>query len=386
MPKAIRTLLKVILGVVIACAAAFAAYAIYLEVGYYRIPDGQEISNEGTQSAADSTDPAADSATNTLQAGQTYTALTYNIGFGAYTPDYTFFMDTGVMADGTPTRGTSGKAASKESVVTCTEGDINVVTTAASGTSPDFVLLQEVDDDSDRSYHVNQRQMLEEALTEDAAYFASNFHSGFLAYPIPDFHGSVSAGLLTLSDVTATNVTRRSYPIDESWPTKFFDLDRCFVVLRYPVSDGHELVLINSHMSAYDEGGTVREQQLALLTEVLSEERAKGNYVIAGGDWNHALCGSVDLYPSEQQVPSWVAVLDESDLPEGFSVVRPINLEQVASCHGDDIPYEKGVTYTVTVDGFIVSDNVTATDETLDLGFEYSDHNPVLLSFSLMEE
>ena len=48
-------------------------------------------------------------------------------------------------------------------------------------------------------------------------------------------------------------------------------------------------MLINLHMSAYDEGGTIRAKQLEMLNAVLSEERAAGNYVIAGGDFNHCL-------------------------------------------------------------------------------------------------
>lgn len=36
------------------------------------------------------------------------------------------------------------------------------------------------------------------------------------------------------------------------------------------------------------------------------------------------------------------------------------------------------------IDGFIISPNVELLDvETLDLGFENSDHNPVIISFSL---
>jgi len=69
----------------------------------------------------------------------------------------------------------------------------------------------------------------------------------------------------------------------------------------------------------------------------MSEERAKGNYVIAGGDWNHAILGSLTLYPSVQQIPDWVAELKDSDLPEGFSVVAPDNLTDVPTCRGDDI-------------------------------------------------
>ena len=171
--------------------------------------------------------------------------------------------------------------------------------------------------------------------------------------------------------------------MDESFPTKFFDLDRCFAMLRIPVADGHELVLVNSHMSAYDAGGGSRARQLAMLGDVLSSERARGNYVIAGGDWNHALCGSLELYPSRQQVPDWVAVMDDGDLPQGFSVVRAQNLEEVASCRGDDIPYQPGVSYQTTVDGCIVSDNVSATATNVDTGFATSDHNPVALRFSL---
>ena len=79
----------------------------------------------------------------------------------------------------------------------------------------------------------------------------------------------------------------------------------------------------------------------------MSEEAAAGNYVIAGGGWNHALCGSLEMYESQQQVPPWVSTLDESELPSGFS------------------------------------DNVTATAENINAGFTYSDNNPVKLTFTL---
>jgi hypothetical protein len=54
-----------------------------------------------------------------------------------------------------------------------------------------------------------------------------------------------------------------------------------------------------------------------------------------------------------------------------------------ATCRGVDIPYEEGFTYRVAVDGFIVSDNVTATAENINAGFAYSDNNPVKLTFTL---
>ena len=369
MPKALKTILKIILIVIIAIVVVVGGYIAYLMLTYNRIADGEPVPVENNLPA-----------TATLATGKQYTAVTYNIGFGAYTPDYTFFMDEGYMADGTYKVGEHSVAVSKESVIACTEGAISEV----EALDPDFILLQEVDTDSTRSYQVNQKEAFESAFSDDASAFAVNFHSAFLAYPISEMHGIVNAGLLSLSDTHVDSAERRSYPVDESFPTKFFDLDRCFLVEHIPVEGGHELVLINSHMSAYDEGGLIRQQQLELLCSVLEKEVGEGDYVIVGGDWNHALAGSVELYESQQLVPPWVFEFDETVLPAGFSVVAADNLADVPTCRGDDIPYEKGVTYTTTVDGFIVSDNVKATARNIDTGFEYSDHNPVLPTFELL--
>lgn len=366
MPKALKRTLQVI-GILLAVVIiVVGGYIVYLETTYYRIADETTVDIDNNPSAV-------------LKAGTEYSATTYNIGFGAYTPDYTFFLDEGVMADGTKTVGEHSTAASRESVEACTEGAIKTIT----GLKPDFVLLQEVDTDSTRSYNVNQKAAFEGAFPTFSSAFAVNFHSGFLAYPFNDPHGTVNAGLLVLGDAQASSATRYSYPIDEAFPTKFFDLDRCFIVERLPVEGGKELVLINSHMSAYDEGGLIRALQLELLTGVLSKEAAAGNYVIAGGDWNHALCDSATMYESGFQVPPWVSTFDDSLLPDGFSVVRADNIESVPTCRNNDVPYEKNYTYTVTIDGFIVSDNVKASAQNIDTGFAFSDHNPVLLTFEL---
>ena len=43
-----------------------------------------------------------------------------------------------------------------------------------------------------------------------------------------------------------------------------------------------------------------------------------------------------------------------------------------------------GKTYVVTLDGFIISDNVEMTSyEVADTGFAYSDHQPVIMKFML---
>lgn len=357
-----------IITLVILAILAVGGYALYLETHYYRIADNQQETIAGNQSSI-------------LQAGKTYRASTYNVGFGAYTPDYTFFMDEGIMADGKKTIGSESRAESKQSVINCTNGDISLIKSL----NVDFALFQEVDENSTRSFYVNQRQAFEQAFENYGSIFSKNFHAPFLMYPPTNPHGSVQSGILTLSKYAVTNAERRSYPIDESFPTKYFDLDRCFDIMRIPVNNGRELVLINSHMSAYDKGGLVRKEQLALLRNCLAEECSKGNYVVCGGDWNHALGGSEKLYPSKQLVPPWVSVLNDSDLPAGFRYVKANNFAEVPTCRGVDIPYEKGVTYTCTIDGFFVSDNVAAEATHIDNEFRYSDHNPVMLTFSLQK-
>lgn len=56
------------------------------------------------------------------------TVSTFNVGFGAYSPDYTFFMDEGYSMDGTKTVGTYGKGESKEDVQKNTNGIKSVIT------------------------------------------------------------------------------------------------------------------------------------------------------------------------------------------------------------------------------------------------------------------
>ncbi len=372
-----KRVLKFVLSFVLVFAVITTSYFGYMEFEYYRIEDNV---TEEVKGSAQHTEP--------LKLGQAYTTATYNIGFGAYTPDYTFFLDTGVMNDGTETVGTLSKAVSKRSVVNCTKGDIDLMKNGirvgdTEARQPDFMLLQEVDVAATRSHWVNQVEMFKEAFGGYDSVFSTNFHSPYLIVPLNDPHGSVHAGLLTLSNHKITSAVRRSYPIDQSWPDKYADLDRCFLITRMPVENGKEFVLVNSHMSAYDANGSSRARQIALLNEFLTDEYSKGNYVVVGGDWNQALCGSVELYESQQKRPEWVTVINEDDVPAGFSVVCPDNLNDVATCRGADIPYEKGVTYRVTIDGFIISDNIDARAMTLDNEFKYSDHNPQFAEFIL---
>lgn len=348
-------------------------YVTYLSANYYRIRDNQVLTIENNQTA----DIALDT---------TYSISTFNIGFGAYDREFDFFMDSGVMADGTVVSGTRAKAESKERVLENTNGAIDIIENLAT----DFVFLQEVDTDSTRSYFVNQYEMFQNALEGYSSSFASNFHTGYLIYPFNDHIGSIQSGIATFSKYEIAESVRRSFPVDESFVNKFFDLDRCFVVNRLNIEGSDkQLVLVNLHMSAYDEGGVIRAQQLEMLKNFISAEYSKGNYVIAGGDWNHDIADSLEYFPSQQQIPAWVQQITEEDIPDGFSFAKTLN---APTCRAAEMPYTEGVNYTVVIDGFLVSDNIQIetisnidTINGKDTSFLYSDHNAVKMSFTLLE-
>ena len=84
MGRVVKRILWVLLALVLAVVLVVGGYVLYMVLQYSRIPDGQALTVQNGQTAQ-------------LQLGQNYTAATYNIGFGAYNPDFSFFMDTGTM-------------------------------------------------------------------------------------------------------------------------------------------------------------------------------------------------------------------------------------------------------------------------------------------------
>lgn len=340
-------------------------YVTYLSCTYYRIEDFQSIETTNNK-------------TVNLALNNEYKISTYNIGFGAYTPEFDFFMDSGEMLDGKKVQGKGSRAKNKQTVLDNTNGAIQEIQRL----DTDFAFFQEVDTKSDRSHFVNQYKMLQNSFTEYSSSFASNFHSGFLFYPLTNPHGSVNSGIATFSKYKVDESVRRSFPIDNGFFSKFFDLDRCFQINRLSISEtDKELVLINLHLSAYDEGGKIRALQLSMLKEILLEEYEKGNYVIAGGDWNHDIAESLHTFDTKQKVPKWVHQMKHEDIPEGFSFQTT---KDVPTCRSTDMPYKEGINYTAVLDGFLVSNNITLSSvENINTNFLFSDHNPVQMSFIL---
>ncbi len=367
MKKTLRIISSLLLSVLIVGVVLAVVFLSYLSINYTRIGNVDLNVNNNQE--------------NILTINDTYSISTYNIGFGAYDREFSFFMDQGLTLDGEVIQGEYGKAVSKDNVLKNTNGSISILEYLNS----DFMLLQEVDTNSSRSYKVNQSKLIEEHFENYASTFSSNFHSGYLPYPLHDMHGVVNSGIQTLSKYKINNSTRVELPVTTAFIDKFFDLDRCLNITRYNIeSTEKELVIINCHLSAYDEGGVYRALQVELLTNLLKEEYNKGNYVIAGGDFNHEIANS--NFPTIKQTPVWIQELTNEDLPEGFSI-QSSNLNP--TCRDSDSPYKYTESYIAVVDGFITSSNIEVSyiknivemnDE--DITFLYSDHNAVKIEFS----
>ena len=374
-----KKVIKITGIILLALVIVLAAYIIYLYASYHRIPDNQELQVEEISQNTE--------AGNELTTEKNYSALTYNIGFGAYTPDFSFFMDGGK----------SSWAKSKDSVKETIKGAGELVASK----DPDFALVQEIDLDATRSYHVNEYSILKENIPAYNCVFAQNYDSAFLFYPFTQPHGKSKAGLALFSKYPITGSLRRSFPISTSF-TKFFDLDRCYSISRVPVDNGKELVIFELHMSAYGNSDAIREGQIRMLSEDMQKEYEAGNYVICGGDFNHDLkaadtqskasdaSNNTQTDPGDSAEPeSWAYPFPRSELPEHFSFC----LDQLSedeknnlwnSARNADMEYVPGETYTVTLDGFIISDNVECTKyENVNTGYSYSDHDPVYMEFQL---
>ena len=267
--------------------------------------------------------------------------------------------------------------------------NLDAITAFVSGADAQLVLLQEVDLDATRTYHVDESRLLRSAFPEDAydSVVCMNYDSPFLMYPLTQPHGRSKSALMTLSAWDASGASRVSLPVEESL-MKLLDLDRCYCVVRIPVADGRDLVLYNAHLSAYTSDGSVATEQLRLLISDMQAEYERGSWCLAAGDFNKDLLGDSSVwFGKTDQTFSWAQPIDMT-LFDGvdISLFAPLDEDNpVPSCRNADSPYHDGQ-YTLTVDGFMISPNISVESAAvLDTSFAYSDHNPVLIRFTLKD-
>ena len=120
--------------------------------------------------------------------------------------------------------------------------------------------------------------------------------------------------------------------------------------------------------------------------DLVREEYEKGNYVIAGGDFNQTFPGvDPEAYPVLNDDYFQAPIID-MELPQGFRFVFD---DTAPTSRLLNEPYSGSweTTQLYVIDGFLVSPNVQIDCvETIRAEFQYSDHNPVILDVTLLDQ
>lgn len=344
-------MLKILILIIILVIIALGVFLLYASISDYR-PEEQTILFETKES-----DMLSDSSEISM--------LIWNIGYGGLNAESDFFYDGGKSV-----------YPEKETVI----NNVNEIKKVLSQfENNDFILLQEVDQNSRRSHKINQYDTIAQMFENRHLTFGKNYDVFFVPQPVSKPMGKVVSGLMTISKYTPSEVIRFSFPGNYSWPVGLFFLDRCFIVNKYPLSNTKELLIINTHNSAYDDG-SLRKQQMEYLSNFLTAEYKKGNYIIVAGDWNQCppnfkpdftnnLMDNSDRtdIPSEY-LKSWTWAYDNT-LPTNRRVSAPYNAKN---------------TLTTVIDFFLLSPNIQKISvKNINLDFKNSDHNPVKLNIKL---
>lgn len=298
-----------------------------------------------------------------------FTFLIWNIGYGGLGAESDFFLDGGKQVR-------PSKDLSKKYI----EG---IVSTVTNFKDIDFLLLQEVDIKSKRSYQINEFEEIAKNLPTHSKSHALNFNVKFVPKPLASFSpiGQVQSGLATYSKYKVSESNRFQFPGSYDWPVKVFHLDRCLLETRVPLASGKELIVLNSHNSAYD-GGKLKPLEMAYLKEYLLSEYKKGNYVVVGGDWNQCPPNfAYDTFAKNNAEDYYQDNIAEDFMPNDwkwtYDETVPTNRKLAAS-------YIKDQTFTTLIDFYLLSPNISLIEvEGINLDFENSDHQPVKLKIQL---
>lgn len=372
--KPVIKILKIVgaaLGIIIFIAAIFVGV---LTVTEYKPQDSEDLTvtyndQQATQDDSFPTDTNKLSQQKELSIGDNISVVTWNIGYGSLGANADFFMDGG----------DSVYTSTKEQVLT----NMSAITEELNSLSPDIILLQEVDEKSSRSHKINEASIIRDELPSYNSSYAYNYKTLMVPYPIPPI-GQVASGIMTLSTYPVSTACRTKLPCPFSYPIRLCNLKRCLIVSKVPI-DGtdKELVIVNLHLEAYD-SGEGKAAQTKMLADILQAETDKGNYVIAGGDFNQTFSNTdISSYPQQSDELWAPSLIDISEFGNDFTCIAD---SSVPTCRSLDKSYDDADDkfQFYVIDGFIVSSNISIKSiETVNLDFQNSDHNPIKLEVIL---
>ena len=347
--------LKALLYITLAVLVFFLAFMIYISLSDFRPPDKENLEIK-------------DAPAESVGGKRVFTISTWNLGYFGLGSGMNFFYDGGKRV-----------RPGRQEFENYLQGGLDYINRLE---SDDFIFFQEVDRNSRRSYHTDELQEIMENLPYHDVVFAVNYKVGFVPAPWNNPMGKVLSGMAVFSMYKPDESYRITLPGSYAWPLKLFMLDRCFILSRFHLEYGYDLVLINTHNEAFD-NGQARSLQMEHIRMKLLDEYQKGNYVVAGGDWNMNPVGFENIkFENGDVTRKKLPAIDSTFLPKGWNWVFD---PSVPTNRDVDRNYQRGITPATVIDFFITSPNICVdTVITTDLGFRWSDHQPVTMWFQIL--
>ena len=245
---------------------------------------------------------------------------------------------------------------------------------------PDIILLQELDDGAKRTNHEDQLEKLLDLLPDEYRSHASAFYWKASFSPHPKIMGSVGMKLSLISKYRMKSAVRHQLPLKpDNWFVRQFDLKRSVLEVRFPRRKGKDLLVFNTHLTAFAFGSDVRTRQVSEIHSLLKERSRAGNPWIIGGDFN--------LRPPGREVENQQAgvikpLFDDYKVVPGYEEVNGPNLEDWYTHFPNDPAInapDKTIDYLFLSKNTSLGAHYVRRRNTLDI----SDHLPVIAEIGL---
>lgn len=313
----------------------------------------------------------------TLKPGQKLKVLSWNVQYMAG-KGYVFFYD--VLDDSGP-----DTRPSKDSITVT----IKEVARIIKKENPDIVLLQEVDEGAARTDKEDQLERLLGLINKDFKCHCSAFYWKASFVPHPKIMGSVGMKLSTISKYKISEGTRHQLAlIPENFLKQQFNLKRAVLEVKLPVEGSKDLVVFNTHLSAFAQGTNTMENQVAQVDKMLKERTKQGHPWLIGGDFNLLPIGEAYRELNKYQKDYYKKRTEIASFFDSYQAVP--NVEQARGLRRNEwfthFPNDPRVKQPDrTIDYVFFSKNVKL--ETTAVGkkdtWRISDHLPLMVEFRL---
>ncbi len=286
---------------------------------------------------------------------------TWNLGYAGLGRESDFIVDGGKTL-----LPQSGKIVEK---------NLAGIQAVAQSLETDVQFFQEVSEAGALSRWRSSAKTLKSIFVKDLFWFRKDIATKLLPWPLKLNHGTAIATKYDVISGELVPIVGEPNPI-------FGMLRRRYGIqaLRMQGADTNiEWMFLNIHLSAFDDGGDLRREQIKAVFDYAQSLYAQGMHVVVGGDWNMELFQANFPHRTLKKDLFWIHPMPADSVPADWKIAVDTDLPTVRTVNQ---PFERGENYLTIIDGFIVSPNVEIVAvKTVDTDFDMSDHMPVVGRF-----